>query len=139
MGWIIAKIVGAVIGVALIIWLLVIGLWGLGVITADPFGRGEAHKQIHSADFMIQAYNEFFDKYASIQAAENNIHNLEDQLAMQEPYSREWNYTLTSLTGAKSLMCDTIAQYNTDAQKNWTEGQFRDADLPYQIESQYCK
>lgn len=130
-------IVLAVIGIVLV-WGLVAGIWGLGVATAGLYGRGEAHKVINSADFRIAAYEHFFNQYASIKSLEGQIDELTATLALMEPGTREYNYTLTSLTGAKALRHTAIQQYNADAMKDWTEGQFRDNDLPYQIpDTQY--
>ncbi len=127
------KIVLAVIGGILAIWLSVWGIWGLGVATAGLYGRGEVHKQVNDPDFMIAAYDSFFNQYASIKALEGQIDELTATLALQDPGTREYNYTLTSLTGAKGLRHTAIQKYNADARKGWTEGQFRDASLPYQI------
>jgi hypothetical protein len=125
-------IVLTAVGIALI-WGLVAGIWGLGVATAGIYGRGEAHKEINSADFRIAAYESFFNQYASIKGLEGQIDELTATLALLEPGTREYNYTLTSLTGTKGLRHQAIQRYNADAMKDWTEGQFRDADLPYQI------
>jgi len=125
-------IVLTAVGIALI-WGLVAGIWGLGVATAGIYGRGEAHKEINSADFRIAAYESFFNQYASIKGLEGQIDELTATLALLEPGTREYNYTLTSLTGTKGLRHQAIQRYNADAMKDWTEGQFRDSDLPYQI------
>ena len=117
----------------LIIWASVIGIWGFGVATAGLYGRGEAHKEIQSADFRIVAYDHFFNLYASIKSLEGKINELTATLNLLEPGTREYNYTLTALAGVKGLRHEAIQQYNADAQKDWTMGQFRDNDLPYQI------
>lgn len=115
------------------IWGMIAGIWGLGVATAGIYGRGEAHKVINSSDFRIAAYDHFFNQYASIKSLESQIDELTATLALLEQGTREYNYTLTSLTGVKNLRHQAIQQYNADAMKDWTEGQFRDAQLPYQI------
>ena len=123
----------AIFGVMVVIWLAVAGIWGLGVATAGIYGRGEAYKQIQSADFRIAAYEKFFNQYASIKTLEGQIDELTAQLALLEPGTRSYDLTLSSLTGTKGLRHSAIQQYNADARKDWTEGQFRDNDLPYQI------
>jgi hypothetical protein len=134
------KYVAATIGVVVLVWVLVIGVWGFGVATAGIYGKGEAHKQIQSADFRLQAYNSFFDQYASIKSLEGQIDELTAQLEMTSKGTREYAYTLSSLTGTKGLRHTAIQKYNADAQKNWTQGQFRDNDLPYQIpDTEYPK
>lgn len=126
------SIVGLIGVIAL--WLAIASaIWGFGVATAGIFGRGEAHKEIQSADFRIQAYQTFFNQCSSIQGLEGQIDELTATLEYYDRGSHEYNITVTSLGGVKGLRHQAIAKYNQDALKNWTEGQFRDADLPHQI------
>ncbi len=127
------KWVAFAVAVILVIWLFVVAVWGIGVATAGIFGSGEAYKQIQSAEFRIEAYQYFYNQYASIKGMEGKIDELTAQLKMLEPGTREYNYTLSSLTGVKGLRHEAIQKYNADAQKGYTEGQFRDKSLPYQI------
>lgn len=116
------------------LWLAIASsIWGLRVATAGLYGRGEARIQIQSAPFRIEAYQYFFNQCASIQGLEGKIEELTAQLTKLEPGTREYNYTLSSLTGVKGLRREAIAKYNQDALKDYTEGQFRDRDLPYQL------
>lgn len=116
------------------LWLVVASaIWGFGVATAGIFGSGEARKQIQSAEFRIEAYQHFFNMCASIQGLEGQINELTVQLEGFQPSSREYNITAVSLTGVKGARHAAIAKYNQDALKDYTEGQFRDKDLPYQI------
>lgn len=127
------KAVLVVVGVLVAVWLIVFASFGIRVATAGIVGRGEAHIQIQSAEFRLEAYQSFFNQCASIQGLEGKIDALTDQLGQLQPGTREHNYTLSSLTGAKGLRREAIARYNQDALKDYTEGQFRDKDLPYQI------
>ena len=116
------------------VWLFTAAVWGIGVATAGIYGRGEAYKQIQSADFRIQGYQTFFNQCASIQGLEGQIDELNAALnKYYERGSREYNITVTSILGVKGARHQAIAKYNQDAVKNWTEGQFRDVDLPYRI------
>lgn len=118
----------------IILWLvLASAIWGFGVATAGLYGRGEARKQIQSADFRITAYDYFFNQYASIKALEGQIDELTATLNSLQPGTRDYTYTLSALTGTKGLRHVAIQKYNADARKEWTIGQFRDAGLPYQI------
>lgn len=128
-----AKIVAIVLAVIAGIWLIVAAIWGLGVATAGIYGRGEAQKQIQSSEFRIESYQYFFNQYASIKSLEGKIDELTAQLQQLQPGTREYNYTLSSLTGVKGLRHEAIQKYNADARKEYTEGQFRDKSLPYQI------
>lgn len=133
-GWTLA---GAVLLVGLVLigitFAFTAAIFGLRVATAGLVGRGEAHIQIQSAEFRIEAYQYFFNQCASIQGLEGQIDELTVQLEQLEPGTRAYNYTLSSLTGVKGLRHAAIAKYNQDALKDYTEGQFRDNDLPYQI------
>lgn len=121
------------------LWLIIgSAIWGFGVATAGIFGRGEAEKRIQSAEFRIQAYDRFFNQYASIKSLEGQIDELTAQLATLSPGTRDYSYVSSSLVGVKGLRHTAIQQYNADARKEYTEGQFRDNSLPYQIpDTQY--
>ncbi len=137
-GFSVGKMCVVLVLAVVLVWGIAAGAWGLGVATGGLYGSGEAYKQIHSADFRIVAYDHFFNLYASIKSLEGKIDELTDTLAVLEPGTRAYNYTLTALAGTKGLRHEAIQQYNADAQKDWTEGQFRDNDLPYQIpDTQY--
>lgn len=129
----VAKIVVAILACMVLIWGIVAAGWGIKVATAGLYGRGEAHVQIHSANFMIEAYNSFHDQYGSILALEGQIVETETYLKTLEPNSREYTFASINLLSLRNLRHTAIQKYNADARKNWTEGQFRDADLPYQI------
>lgn len=123
----------AIVG-TIVLWLMIASaIWGFGVATAGIFGSGEARKQIQSAEFQIEAYQSFFNQCASIQGLEGKIDELARQLEQFARGSREYNITSVSLTGVKGARHEAIAKYNQDAFKDYTEGQFRDRDLPYQI------
>ena len=108
-------------------------VWGFRVATAGIYGRGQAQIRIQSAEFRIEAYQYFYNQLGSITALEGKIDELTFQLRQLEPGTRAYIYTLSSLTGTKGLRRGAIAKYNMDAQKEYTEGQFRDKSLPYQI------
>lgn len=119
--------------VLLLMWSMVAISFGLEVATAGLVGRGQAHIEIQSAPFRLEAYNYFFNQCASIQALEGQIDELSNQLEMMEQGSREYNITLSSLTGVKAMRRTAIANYNAEAAKDYTVGQFRDNDLPYSL------
>ena len=123
----------SVVGSLAVLLLVASAIWGFGVLTAPIFGKGEAYKEIQSSDFRIQAYQTFFNQCASIQGLEGQIDELVVALGYYERGSREYNITVTSIAGVKGARHQAIAKYNQDALKNWTEGQFRDNNLPYQI------
>ena len=116
------------------LWVAIAGaIFGFRVATAGIVGKGEAHIQIQSAEFRIEAYQHFFNMCGSIQGLEGSIDEFTALLEKFEPGSREYNMTANTVASVKSFRHQAIAKYNQDALKDYTEGQFRDNDLPYQI------
>ncbi|KKR91799.1 MAG: hypothetical protein UU42_C0007G0016 [Candidatus Woesebacteria bacterium GW2011_GWA1_41_13b] len=109
-----------------------IGLWAFGVGTADIFGRGEARKQIQSAEFRISAYQTFFNQCAGIQGLEKSLDASFEQLKTAETTADRARIN-QNIAGVQSAHGQAIAKYNGDARKDYTIGQFRDNDLPFQI------
>ena len=118
-----------------ILWAFVSLSFGMQVATAGLVGRGEARIQIQSASSRIANYNHFFDKCSSIQGHEGAIDALLDELALYERGSNDFSRVATNLTGVKAARAQAIAEYNNNAQKDYTSGQFRDSDLPYVLDT----
>lgn len=131
-GWHPMHFVFTIVAVLALIWGLSIAVWGFEVATAGIYGRGEAHKQLNSAGFRIQSYNHFFEACSGIQGLEGSIDAISAQLN-GTTNERDRNIVFASLTGVKAARHQAIADYNADARKNYTEGQFRDNDLPFRI------
>ena len=133
-GWIAAVYsilsIAAMLG---IIFAFTAGIWGLKVATAGIYGRGEARIQIQSATFRIAAYELFFGQCAGIQANEAQIDSLALTLDTEELSQRTREIMLTQLTGVRAARLGAIADYNLDAERSWTVGQFRDEDLVFKI------
>jgi len=128
------KIVGIVVFAFVIIGALMIALWGFGVLTADIKGQGDVRIETKSAPFRMEAYNYFHDKYGAILALEKQIDESIAQLAVLEPGTKTYDRVLTNVTALKSLRHQAIQEYNANARKDYTVGQFRDVNLPFQIE-----
>ncbi len=130
------KILGVGIGVwvAIVALGLIITFTVLGVqwITADAKGATAARTRILSAETRITAYNHFFDACSGIQGLEGTIASQEEVLEDAET-PRERERIRTNIAGTKGLRLQAIAKYNTDAGKDYTIGQFRDLDLPHQL------
>ena len=124
-----------VLGLAAIV-ALVIGLaWaGLGMRWwfAAPAGKVAAQEQIQSAPSRIGAYNHFFDLCAAVQANEAGLDALTDQLAVTVE-EKDRSRIQANIAGVTSERFRAISQYNADARKDYTIGQFRDSGLPYQL------
>ncbi len=105
---------------------LTIGAWFVRVQFADTIGRGNARIQIQGANYRIPAYDHFFNLCASVQNAEAG---LDAQMAMSPSDRKEYNIAALQATRARG-----INQYNADAAKDYTLGQFRDSGLPYHLD-----
>lgn len=119
---------------AIIAFAFVITLFTLGLRTATAgiFGAAEAHIQIQSAEFRRAAQATFYDQCAGIQGNEAQIDALLVTLD-SDIDQRTRNFTVTQLGGVTASRGAAIAKYNADASNTYQEGQFRDADLPFQI------
>jgi len=125
-------VVGGFVVLFLAVWGIVLASFGMRVATAGLFGAGEARIRTQSADFRLGAYNHFFDLCASIQGNEGQLDALFAEIDLIDTTSRDYGYTIKSITGVQGIRAQSIARYNQDALK-WTVGQFRDSDLPYKI------
>ena len=116
------RAIAALVGVIV----LVTGLsWGFRWVTADTRGAIDAREQILAdGDFRIQAYQTFFDLCNDITAQEARA---------QIFSSSEDPLTSTNANAVLAVRAELAADYNSRAQREWTEGQFRDAELPYEI------
>lgn len=106
--------------------------WAIKYYTADIRGRINANEQIKSGASRIVNYNHFFNVCASIQTTESQIDFL-TKAKDQTNDPAEVNRLIIAIAGVESARAGSINQYNADASKNYTEGQFRDSDLPFQI------
>jgi|SRR5690554_2957043 len=127
----------AIAGAILALTLLIAGGFAFRWVTADIRGEMDARETILAdGDFRITAYNSFFNQCAAIQNHEGRIASLELELNDTEnPPSESRAETIRmSLTAIRSQRTAAINNYNGDAAREWTSGQFRDEGLPYQID-----
>lgn len=95
--------------------------------TANWRGDVSATEQTQAdGQYRIANYNHFFDLCASIQTDEARIQNLEET-------ATDSVKDQTTLTAVKNSRAEKINQYNADAAKEATAGQFRDSGLPYEL------
>ena len=107
--------------------------YALGWFAAPYQGKLQARQQINSGSFRIAAYDHFFDLCASVQTADNNIVTQTGLLKLYTKGSSDYNRTVANIGGLMAARADGINQYNADASKSYTEGQFRASNLPYQL------
>lgn len=131
----IAKVVAGGAMAILVLWGSV---WGFRWLTAGPAGALGARETILSGEFRVAAYQHFFNLCAAIQGLEASL-DAQNELLAQTTETREGQRVRANIAGITAELGRAIAKYNTDARKNYTEGQFRDLDLPYKLSTDYKK
>lgn len=122
------------LGVVVAATLVVAGGWGLWWASADLRGATEARDQtLGSGDFRIAAYEHFFGLCSSVQSQEGRIEVLELELEDGPSTARD-EQVRASLSAVQAQRLELIAEYNQDARADYTRGQFRDGDLPYELD-----
>ena len=99
---------------------------------AAPAGKVGAEIQIESAEHRIVAYNHFFNLCAGVRSTEAALEAQFIQLNLTDDGFQKIRIQ-TNITGLLSHRSQKIEEYNANARKNYTEAQFRDSDLPYQL------
>lgn len=132
-----SKITMAVFAVVIAVAIILAAVYGGGLMqrmTADFRGEtGQIEQTQADADYRISAYDQFYDKCAGIQTLESKITNLSDELEETEDEQRK-SVLNTSITASKNKRAELINDYNADARKEATRGQFKASDLPYEID-----
>lgn len=125
----------ALLGVLALVAAVAAGGYALQWFTAEPRGALDAREQtVADGDFRLAAYDRFFAACAAVQAQEDRLGALEAELASGPPESRRVQI-LASMTAVRAGRDELIREYNADATREGTVGQFRDADLPYQLDT----
>lgn len=125
----ITKIAIAAVTVAV---LLFGGVTAFRYFTADARGAVDANEKIKSGDNRIAEYDRFFDLCSAALTTQDQIDNLEDEKkTAEEPRLSQLTSSITALKGKLS---ENVNDYNSAASRDYTSGQFRDSDLPYQLD-----
>jgi hypothetical protein len=127
------KIIGwSLLGIVFI-WGVAAAAFGVEVLTAGIVGRGKAHIEIQSAPSRISGYNHFFDLCASVQNAESGIDQQAKTLTTASNETDKARIQI-NIDALQMTRANGIHQYNADASKDYTVGQFRDSTLPYHLD-----
>lgn len=131
------KITITVFAIVIAVAIILATVYGGGLLqrmTADFRGEtGQIEQTQADADYRISAYDQFYDKCAGIQSLESKISNLSDELEETDDEQRK-SVLNTSITASKNKRAELINDYNADARKEATRGQFKASDLPYEID-----
>jgi hypothetical protein len=128
------KVMAIVIVSLIIIVCVAAGVtWGVRYIAAPIEGSISAREQILSGEQRIVAYNHFYDLKAAIDSYPAQIEAQEEALT-RAVSDKEKARINANIAGMKAQLVRLINQYNADAKKKYTIGQFRDLGLPYGID-----
>lgn len=101
-------------------------------LLAAPVGKVGAEIQIESAEHRIVAYNHFFNLCAGVRVAEVSLDAQYEQLDNTKDSFQRFRIQ-TNITGLLGHRAQKIEEYNANSRKDYTEAQFRDSNLPYQL------
>ena len=119
--WIVVAAVAAVILVAA-------AAWGIRVATSDIRGRGDAEVTKNDARNRIRAQEGFEARYQDILATDRKL----DVLAADATARPGDPAAQRTIVGVKTYCLTAVAEYNAKA-RSFRDQEFRDADLPHQI------
>jgi len=108
---------------------------GFKYFTAEKTGQAEAEQQIQSAEFRIYSYNHFYDLLVTINAAEAQYDAQYELMEAQDAGSESYQKTLRNIAAVKAQIARLKVQYNADAEKEETIGQFRSNNLPERVDT----
>lgn len=118
-----------------IFFFVVIGIasYGWQWFTAPFKGKLEKRKEVQSGDFRKYSYEHFYDMYAQIKSYNQQIKAQKQNLKNTQDKERKQKIR-QNIVGLQSQRSRLIQQYNADARKTKTSGQFRSNDLPRKID-----
>ena len=126
------KILLMILGVIVAVSLLVGGTMLLRYYMAGLSGRLTANEQIQSGQHRVVAYNHFFDLCAGVRTNEQSLEAQTDLLDNNLDSLQKIRIQ-TNISGLIGNRASLIEEYNANARKDYTEGQFRDSNLPWQL------
>lgn len=126
-------IAGVVLSLALILGLVLVS-GGMQYVTAAFRGEVAAEERTQGGDYRIAAYEHFYDLCAAVQADEDRLNNLrEERETADDARAAQLDTTITAVRNSRD---SKIREYNSDARQEATRGQFRDSDLPYELDTE---
>ncbi len=121
-----------VVGVVVLLVTLVVGSFVARYWLAGPAGAVDAVEQIQSGANRISAYNHFFDLCAGVRTDEISLEA--QNMLLDATHDESFQHRIhTNIAGLQGHRAGLIEEYNANARKDYTSGQFRDSDLPYQL------
>jgi len=122
-----------ILGMVLVV-VLIPAIWAIRYYTAPLRGVVKVQEAVQaSAEFRIFSYEHFYDLIAAINAEEAQYDSQWELLQTTEEEAESYSRIQRNLAAIKASIERFKRQYNADAAKEQTRGQFKDSELPFQI------
>lgn len=108
----------------------------MSIITAPFRGEVEKNEMIEAdGDYRIAAYDNFYDMCTDAQSLQEQIENQEQAIELtDDPEQRE--KLMAGRLGMQQQLASVVNKYNNQSQQDYTRGQFKDSDLPYELDTE---
>ena len=125
LGW---KIALGCIAAVVIIFVLIFAISGISQGTAEIRGGTDAReKTVGNGSYRIAAYDQFYDLNAAVETLEGQI------CTMKSAEGLPANQRATNVLALTNQRTALVNEYNNDAEKAGTIGQFRASNLPSEL------
>ena len=136
------KVVLFVVMPVVLIIAIVVGVWAVRYYTAETRGKITATEEIQSAEFRIYSYDHFFDICGAIRTNEANLDLQTDILdgfvsAGFGPGDDKYDKQMQNVAAQSRFLRRLKEDYNQDADKEGTRGQFKAECLPPEVSTDY--
>lgn len=129
--------IGVVVAGIALLALAFMAVFGVGFFQRSTAGfRGQTsaiEKTKANGNFRIAAYDQFFDLCNAVKATEGKL-VIADQAVTDFKGTDQENTAIANKHAIESQRVTLANEYNNKASRSFTEGQFRDSKLPYQID-----
>lgn len=121
-------------GLVLIPLLIFAGTMTFRYFTADARGQVEMEERVQSGDFRQHSYDHFYNLCVEVQSAQAEHEQQLRVLEGLESGTPQYNRAVRAEAAQRARIERLAREYNTDARREETVGQFRANDLPERIE-----
>lgn len=126
-----AKILAGIVALVILVVIISVSVWAFKASTQEVRGQvNQGERTKANADYRIASYDRFFNLCAAVQAKEEAIKAVEQQDATTPQQQTQKSANLTALRASRAAL---INQYNADAAKEGTRGQFQASTLPHTL------
>ncbi len=127
-----------VVGVVVAVIVLLVGLFylsgAISIFTAPFRGEVDKNEKVEAdGDYRIAAYDEFYKLCSSVQSKNDQINILQLEMNTTTDETRKAQLQ-SAITAQQNTKAELVNEYNSKAAGEYTKGQFRDSDLPYEID-----